>query len=339
MPGTGKSTVSQFIHLQLQANNRPSYWCHEEIASHPVLLFYEPERHVSWSEYSEEVVRHWQSYTHGLHGQDHVAVLDAGLLQNHVRSLLIFDCDRNVILDLVGRIERVIASLDPVLIYLKPEDVERNFRDVVEARGRRILDLWIEAHDQYPYTRNAKAAGYAGFLAFWEEFDEISDRVFERLTISKLRENVPTAWGNRYGLTLDFLDLPSPTDAVAPPLLERYTGEYVAAADDHTTSGFFLKAGEGHLVASVDQPTIDVHAGPIGCFREALLMPKGKNRFYVVAWPHEVEFTEDNMGVIREMHVRVSADGWRRAGRVFVKHTGAAVGRANRCSGRPTSRR
>ncbi len=290
MPGTGKSTVSQFINLQLNANGQPAYWCHEERTPHPLHLFYEPEKHISWSDYSNETVSRWQSYAHELHGQDQIAVLDAAILQNHVRSMLIFDCDRNAILDLVRRIENLIASLDPVLIYLKPKDVERNFRDVVDVRGQRMLELWIEAHDQYPYTRRAQAGGHPGFIAFWEEFGEISDLVFEGLTISKLRQNVSSDdWDARYGEILDFLDLPLPPDSSPSQVLERFTGKYVPL-DNHTAPGFMLQAREGCLVASVDQPTIDVNRGPIGCFREVRLIPKGKNRFYVAQWHHDVLF-------------------------------------------------
>ena len=319
MPGTGKSTVSQFINLQLHANGRPSNWCHEERAAHPVRLFYEPDRHLSWSDYSEEAASRWQSYAQELHGQDQIPVLDAAILQNHVRSMLLFDCDRNAILDLVCRIESLIASLDPVLIYLRPNDIERNFRDVVDVRGERMLELWIEDHDKFPYTRRAQSGGYPGFIAFWREFGEISDRVFEGLAISKLRQNLSRDdWDERYREILDFLDVPLPSDFSAPPDLERFTGKYVRL-DDRTGSGVMLQARDGCLIASVNQPTIDVHRGPIGCFREVRLIPKGKKRFYVAAWPHEVQFTEDRTGAIAKMRVGVSEDGWAQFSEVYAK--------------------
>ena len=95
---------------------------------------------------------------------------------------------------LVGRSERLIASLDPILIYRKPKEVERNFRDVVDARGQRMLELWIEAHDKYPFARKAQTDGYPGFIAFWEEFAEISDRKYPFLIcITLARRTVATA--------------------------------------------------------------------------------------------------------------------------------------------------
>ena len=278
MPGTGKSTLSQFVHLQLQANGRPSYWCHEERAAHPVRLFYEPDRHRSWSDYCDEATARWQSYAHELQEQDGVAVLDAAVLQNHVRSMMIFCCDRNAILDLVGRIESQIASLNPVWIYLKPTDVEQNFRDVFETRGQQVLQLWIGAHDRFPYTRRAQVDGYPGFIGFWKEFDEIADRIFERLSISKLWQNISNGdWGAQYSEILDFLDLRVPSESSSLIVLEHFSGKYVPL-DNPAASGVTLDARDGCLIASVDQPTFDVQDGPIGCYREVRLIPNGISR-------------------------------------------------------------
>jgi hypothetical protein len=318
IPGTGKSTVAQFVNLHLNACGRPSSWCHEEHVAHPLRLFYAPERHLSCSDYSDEAVVRWQSYVAELHRKDQIAVLDAAFLQNHIRSMLIFDCDRDEMFRLAGRIESLIASLDPILIYLKPKDVERNFRDVVEVRGQRMLELWIEAHDQYPYARKAQAEGYPGFIAFWKEFAEISDRVIDELTISKLRQNVSSDnWDARLGEILDFLDLPVPADFTSSQDLERFTGRYALEGD--TASEFVLQTRGGCLVASVDQPTFDVHRGPIGCFREVRLFPKGESQYYVAAWPHTVKFTESKTGAIVDMRLSVHEDGWADLSTVFVK--------------------
>ncbi len=321
MPGTGKSTVSQFINLQLCANGQPSYWCHEERAAHPVRLFYERERHRSWSDYSEEAASRWQSYAQEMQARNQIAVLDASILQNHVRSMLLFGCGWKTILDLVRRIENLLASLRPCWIYLKPKDIERNFRDVVDVRGQRLLDLWIQNQEQFPYARNAHVTGFPGFIAFWEEFGEISDRVFDELAIPKLRQHVsPDDWNARFGEILNFLDLPLHSNTSSYSDLDRFTGNYMPT-DDHTESGFILLARNGCLIMSCNQPTMDAHRGPIGCYREIRLIPKEKNRFYVEAWPHEVEFAEDTRRSIVSMQLSTSEEGWARSSGVYVRQS------------------
>lgn len=66
-------------------------------------------------------------------------------------------------------------------------------------------------------------------------------------------------------------------------------------------------------------PTINVHRGPIGCYREVRLIPKEKNRFFVESWPHEVEFVEDPPGTVASMRLTALEEGWSQSGGEFVR--------------------
>ena len=321
MPGTGKSTVSQYIYLQLKANQQPAYWCHEEQNAHPVCLFFNPKRHRSEAQYIEDAATQWQKYADRLLNENQIAVLDAAFLQNHLRSMLIFDCQREIIAKLFQRIENIIAPLNPVLYYLRPKNLEKNFQQVVSIRGERMLELWLEAHNHYPYTLNARSKGYPGFIAFWQEFSDLSDRIFKRLTMTKLQVNVPTANNSElYSRIFELLNCPLSEIYSLPLSLDRYAGKYTSYNDENSLS-FVLKAQDGFLITSIDQPTIDIKQGPIECFREIRLIPKEKNTFYVEAWPHEVQFTEDRSGEIENMRLSLSQKGWETLDKIYVKQT------------------
>jgi len=318
MPGTGKSTVSQFIHRQLQASGRTSAWCHEESDAHPVRLFYDANRHQSWFDYTQQAVARWESLVRQVRSQKQTIVLDAAWLQNHVRSMLIFCAEHSEIFELVDRIEAVIAPLDPVLVYLTPSDLETNFRNVVESRGERMLELWIKAHDQYPYSQRASASGYPGFIAFWKQFGEIADRAFERLGISKLRQELSD--GDRtpsYASVLRFLDLAAVETSGLMPPLECLAGEYVSADDADAVCKVCVQ--DEHLLVRIDEPTIGVDHGPIGCFREVRLIREGPNDFYVEAWPHVVQFTEDGTGAQVGFRLSVCEPGWPQSVQEYVR--------------------
>jgi hypothetical protein len=331
MPGTGKSTVSQFIHQQLQANGRPSFWCHEESAAHPVCLFYDRQRHRLWSDYCDQAESLWRHFAGELQSRNQIAVLDAAVLQNHVRSMLLFECDRNSILRLIRTIENVLSSLDPIWIYLRPTDVERNFRDVIEVRGERMLELWLKAQQRFPYAQKTPVGGFPGFMAFWEEFGQIADRAFDELTMSKLKLSVSNEdWTARFRDLLAFLRLPSASDFATSQSLERYTGKYVSLQDNPAVDRdgsvarpalgeFMLTIRDGCLIATVDQPTIDIQQGPIGCFREVRLISNAKNRFSIAAWPHAIEFTEGEQGEIVSLRLSVSEYGWKDSQVVYLR--------------------
>lgn len=336
MPGTGKSTVSQLIHRQLRASGQPSDWCHEERAAHPVRLFYDRDRHASWTAYCADAMQLWQSYVQTLQAENRIAVVDAAVLQNHARTMLLFGCDWNRILELVREIESLLAPVQPVWIYLKPTDVERHFRDVIEVRGQRLLDLWLHHQQQFPYASKARAAGFAGFVEFWQEFSELADRVFDELTIAKMRQMVPQPdedIGRR--LLLDFLALGLAESPLALEI-DHFAGEY-RAIDDPSAAPLGLQVKGGCLTMICDDPNIDVQQGPAGCYLAARLIPIARNRFYVEAWPHEVAFTQDASGTVVGMELRALEGGWGPALRVYSRANGITTlpGTTSRPTWRP----
>jgi len=88
MPGTGKSTAAQFIGMCAQCAGSLCRWHHEERSAHPVRLFYDPERHRSGAEYAKEAESQWVKFSEEVQADESTAILDAAVLQNHVRSML-----------------------------------------------------------------------------------------------------------------------------------------------------------------------------------------------------------------------------------------------------------
>jgi hypothetical protein len=317
MPGTGKSTTAQSINYQMTARGIISRWWHEDQPNHPVRLFYDRQRHPSWSHYADEAGQIWYRFARGLQMQKLTAVLDASILQNHVRSMLLFGCHPDQIVELVMKAVRQLASFHPVLIYLKPRDIEENFRHAIEVRGKLLLDLWIEAHDRFPYAERSGAKGYRGFINFWKDFDEVSERLFNEIDFSKIRVTVSNNdWSDRHQQILSFLNLPTRVEASVSTDLSHFVGKYVSTA---STSGTELRLINNTLTISCDNPTMCADLGPIGCYRDIRLNPIAKNRFQIIGWPHEVEFTEDHTSRIVRMIVYPLDNAWSNSGDTFER--------------------
>jgi len=310
MPGTGKSTAAQFVCSTLRESGLRCRWHHEERAAHPVQLFYSSEQHASGVSYAEEAIARWSSYAEELGERDQVDVLDAALLQNHVRSMLLFDCERHSIFDLARRIEERINPVMPVFVYMRPTGISELFERVSEVRGGRLLDRWIESQEQFPYARNSELMGYDGFLSFWREFRTISDQVFENLAIPKLRLDISGSdWNRHYDQVLSFLNVLVPAGYSVEESLERFAGTYRESGDE-CGEACVLHVMQECLLAINDRPTLDIDGGPIGCFREVRLVPCAPMVFNVAGWPHKVEFDEDASRAIVGMRVIVSEEGW-----------------------------
>lgn len=309
MPGTGKSTAAQSICESVKRNGISCRWHHEERSSHPLRLFYNPECHSTSQDYVEAAQELWSAYVEALCAQEGIEILDAALLQNHVRSMLLFDCERDSIFALARAIEGLLDPVKPVFIYMRPTDIEGLLQMLSEVRGPGLLTLWMESQEQFPYARGRQLRGFNGLLAFWREFRGISDEIFESLAVQKLRLDIAgTDWGGRYGPVFSLLGLSCPGESSAREPLERFVGTYERGGDDGNAC--VLRSRDGGLVVRCDQPTLDVESGPIGCFREVHLVPGAAGRFQVAGWPHQVVFHKDASGKIAGMDVTVSEDGW-----------------------------
>lgn len=314
MPGVGKSTVSQFIDLQLRESGFASSWNHEETI-HPVRQFYDTARHGSWSDYTEEVVSLWLRYTRELEGLHRIEILDAALLQTHVRSMLIFNAPRGAIMEMAQKVANVISRLNPTFIYLKPKSIEENICNVIRNRGDRMLELWLDAHDRYPYTMYSGTNGYSAFIDFWKEFDQIADNIFDTLNMSKLLQWTSNgSWEKRFLEICAFLNLSLSTNSSTSLDFAHFAGDYVPV-DDDKSPGFRLLLADGCLVALAKHPTFDPSRTPVVRFEKSLLLPQGGNTCLLVGWPYVIQFTEDRF---KSVQATVRAE-YSETGEVYVK--------------------
>ena len=260
----------------------------------------------------------WKSFSTEVSNGNAVFVVDSALLQNHIRSLLIFDVDREAVFEVARAIEDIVADLFPKWVYLAPTNLSTHFDNITAIRGQRMMDLWIEAHDQYPFAKNARLSGEAGFIAFWRQFDTIATSVFHNLRQSKLQLKVDA--GSR-GETLSsvrvFLGLSAETKPMSPSVLESFAGFYAATRDaDHRTME--IVAADGCLFALTESPTINVAGGPLGCFHQIRLVPVTPTLYCVEGWPYEVRFEKTSDGATL-LRLFPTEDAWNPSSKTYLK--------------------
>lgn len=326
MPGTGKTTVSQLIHQQLQVIGEDSCWYYEDVAPHPVRLYFEPAQHQSPGQYCEQVLNCWNEYVARLLQGDQIHVHDSAILQNHLRSMLLYDFERKFIRQVIDEIESKIRILNPTWLYLEPENVERVFQNLQRVRDAQVLDLWLEAQSQFPYDQHLAAeikSGYERFFSYWEEYLAISSEIYEGLSIAKRKFVFP---GNtkefRTRFVLEFLKLPQP-EAVSPCMpLVLLTGNYYLK-DSTTYVRLELKKDGQELLAEICEPSLDSDQGPFRCYRVVRLIPQSDAVFTIAAWPHKVKFTKEGQDDVK-MHIS-SPDGvWSEKSGVYLKSSSIA---------------
>jgi thymidylate kinase len=277
LTGSGKSIMAHFIARQLQYNGIPASWVHEGEEPHPILV----DVGSSLPDYMDEMRERWAAYVE--QAGDQVIVVEACLFNNLIDSLLAHDVDRAKVLQYGDALQALIEPLNPTLVYLVQEDVdsalERNFKD----RGKGFRDYVIQYATETPLARRRGWEGYAGMVMFWREFVAVTDELFQRYRIRKLKiDNSAGHWDDYNRQVLECLSLPLIPEQVSQSEALGLVGVY---RDRKNGREFTVRYEEGkltiNLFLSVRTP----------------LVRRAEKAFLTEGWHFELSFETD--GVMR----------------------------------------
>jgi hypothetical protein len=204
LTGSGKSIMAHFIARQLQYNGIPARWVHEAEEPHPLSIDIES----SIEDYMSEMLERWAAYVALIESSGEVTVIEASFFNNLIEDLLIHNVERSRIVQYGEALQAVIEPLDPFLVYLVQEDVgsalARNFAN----RGKGFEDFVIQLTTDTPLAKQRGWEGYQGMVMFWREFVAITDELFQRYHIRKLRlDNSAGNWDDCNRQVMESLSL------------------------------------------------------------------------------------------------------------------------------------
>jgi thymidylate kinase len=205
LTGSGKSIMAHFIARQLQYNGIPASWVHEGEEPHPILIDVES----NIEDYMAEMRERWAAYVDQVGLSDRVIVVEACFFNNLIDSLLAHNVDRPKIIQYGDELQALIEPLNPTLVYLVQEDVEKALERSFKDRGKDFVDYVIQYATDTPLARRREWEGYEGMLKFWQEFVALTDELFQRYRIRKLRiDNSAGNWNDYNHQVLGCLSIP-----------------------------------------------------------------------------------------------------------------------------------
>jgi len=286
LTGSGKSIMAHFIARQLQYNGIPASWVHEGEEPHPILMDVES----SIEGYMAEMRERWAAYVDQVELSDEVRVVEACFFNNLIESLVAHDVDRPRIAQYGDELQALIEPLDPTLVYLVQENVdralERNFKD----RGKGFRDYVIQYATDTPLAQRRGWEGYEGMVMFWREFVTVTDELFQRYHIRKLKiDNSAGNWDEYNRQALQCLSIPlTPEQRVSQSEAMRLTGAY---KDRGSGKEFTVGYEDGEL--------------SINLFLNARtrLVQRAENLFWAEGWHFEVSFESDGLSEASVMRI------------------------------------
>lgn len=86
-------------------------------------------------------------------------------------------------------------QVNPTLVYLVQEDVDRALERNFRSRGSEFRDFVIRYATDTPIAKRRGWEGYEGMVLFWKEFVAVTDELFRRHRIRKVKiDNTAGDW-------------------------------------------------------------------------------------------------------------------------------------------------
>jgi hypothetical protein len=288
LTGSGKSTMAHFIARQLGYQGIDADWVHEGECPHPVLADVDDD---DIEDYMQEMLPRWKSYVAEIQASRRVAIVEACFLNNLIETLFIHNVERNTIVQYALELETVMQALNPALVYLVqpnvPQALVRNFSN----RGKGFEDYVTQFATGTPYAEIHQLRGYEGMVCFWQDFVGLTDDIYRRLHMSKVRiDNSSQQWNWQNHQVMSFLSIPiEPDPRTSERQATKYLGTYKPENGEKT---YTVEWEPEHLGVNL---FLDV---------KTTLIHKTGNVFSAQGWPFEVCFAKDQSGRVDSFSIQ-----------------------------------
>lgn len=218
--GSGKTTTLQVLCLHLRSLGLPIRTVLDDTSPHPLW----DETRSDPNTVVAQAVRRWTRFVGECAQGKRVTLLESGFLNGTGQGFVEADLSRDDAARGMLRITEIARPLDPILIYLRPDDLPAAWRRAREERG----PDWV-AFMEREYGPLGARLGYPTLGDYYRALVEAYDEAFRRFDLRKVRLGASAAgWEQDCQRAAAFLGLPDIPFAPATP--EDFVGTYRAEA-------------------------------------------------------------------------------------------------------------
>jgi hypothetical protein len=130
----------------------------------------------------EIIVESWKEFARKTENENKVYVFECCFIQNPVTvSMVKYGAPDEVSIEYVQKLEEVIRSLNPLLVYVKQEDIERSFRKAIAERPVDWFKGFIEYYTSQGYGADKKLSGLDGAIEVLKARQQLEGKILNQL--------------------------------------------------------------------------------------------------------------------------------------------------------------
>ncbi|MBQ7980766.1 MAG: hypothetical protein IJ305_04065 [Oscillospiraceae bacterium] len=169
------------------------------------LLQFKVYDFLPWETEYPVMLEKWRSFTDGA-DYNTVYIFNCVLLQNPMcETMMRFNFPIDKSQEYIEKIAEIIKPLEPVVIYLKNDDIRNSVEKAAKERNG-WLDGVIDYHVNGAYGKSINAQGFEGYIACLEERQKRELEILSQLDIESVVVNNPHRnWNNSYGVIKEYI--------------------------------------------------------------------------------------------------------------------------------------
>ena len=126
----------------------------------------------------------WTEFAKIAKGKEKVYIFDCSFIQNPVTVTMIRDnAKESLIIDYIKEIEGVIKDLNPILLYVDQNNIEKSFKGALANRPKDWLEFFINYYTSQGFGKAHKLQGLDGVIKILHERRKMEDKVLKSLSI------------------------------------------------------------------------------------------------------------------------------------------------------------
>lgn len=162
------------------------------------LLQYKIYDFLPWETEKPVMLEKWRSFVGGA-DKDTAYVFNCVMLQNPMcETMMRFGFSENISCDYIKEIAGITAPLEPVVVYLKNDDI-RECVERISAEREGWLEVVTDYHVNGGYGKSIGAQGFDGYIGCLEERQRRELRILSELNVKSIvLDNAHRDWNKAY---------------------------------------------------------------------------------------------------------------------------------------------
>ena len=258
IPGTGKSTIAQFIAIQLEKNGKKVKWYHECQDNHFFWnkidsCFENNEYFFRTDEKREQFMKLnldlWKNLVEEAKNNDQVYILDGYFFAQMANTLFRSNLSTTDILKFMSKVKDIINPLDPFLVYYRTDNPEKHTVKTWDNRAQWAKEVVTKSSENIPFVISSGLKGDEAIGFEQKTIQDMNDFVYDNLEMDKISFEITKKEYKKYkNSVLERLHLDRITYIYDETNLEKYCGNFREKDDD-----LVIKILNGNLVCDWGQ--------------------------------------------------------------------------------------